>query len=62
LTPEREAEVKIAIEHLKNEVGNIRVIYDKVAEEVRNITADIGSRDLENSEPLPKLAKDIERL
>jgi hypothetical protein len=54
--------VKVAIEHLKNQVHLIKNYYDKVNDEIRNITADIGARDLENSEPLPRLAKDIERL
>ena len=51
-----------ALEDLKQQFNDFKEQFEKVEDEIRNVNADIQQRDLENNDPLPKMAKDIEKL
>lgn len=62
LAPEKQAMLQEALDDLKAQFNEFKSQYDKVAVEIKNVSGDIARRDLENSEPLTMLAKDIENL
>lgn len=62
LKGDKQANAQKAIKELKSQFDNFKRQYEMVEDEIRNVTIDISSRELETVEPVTKLGRDIEKL
>ncbi|CDW90226.1 UNKNOWN [Stylonychia lemnae] len=61
-SPEKQSTLNRTIEWMKQTLSEFKRSYDGVEDTLRNINAEISTKDLEQNEPLSNLAREIDRL